>query len=223
MNLSSLPLHGFSNPAMAKRLSVIAIAMLVLLADRPAAFAAEKFVLAFGDSLTAGYRLPPEKSFPRQLQQKLRALGHDVTVANAGVSGDTTAGGKRRLAWALKDKPDLVILELGANDALRGIKPAETLKNLDAMMRELKERGIRVLLAGMFAPPNMGRKYASEFDSIYPLLARRHGADLYPFFLSGVATRPHLNLRDGVHPNAEGIAVIVERITPYVLKALAPE
>jgi acyl-CoA thioesterase-1 len=193
----------------------------VLLGAGSGAFAAARTVLAFGDSLSAGYRLPPEHSFPRQLQAKLRGLGHDVRVDNAGVSGDTTAGGRRRLGWALKEKPDLVILELGANDALRGIKPSETLKNLDAMMAELKKQGVRVLLTGMFAPPNMGRSYASEFDSIFPLLARRYEADFYPFFLTGVAARPRLNQRDGVHPNAEGVAVIVDRITPFVLKALA--
>lgn len=180
-----------------------------------------KTVLAFGDSLTVGYRLPAEKSFPRQLEAKLRALGHDITVKNAGVSGDTTAGGRRRLAWALSQKPDLVILELGANDALRGIKPAVTLKNLDAMMAELQKREIPVLLAGMFAPPNLGKKFAAEFDYIYPLLAQRYQASFYPFFLAGVAARRHLNLRDGIHPNAKGVAVIVDRIVPYVLKALA--
>ena len=197
--------------------------MSVLLFASAAAEARPRTVLAFGDSLTAGYRLPPEKSFPRQLEAKLRALGHDIVVKNAGVSGDTTAGGRRRLGWALAEKPDLVILELGANDALRGIKPAVTLANLDAMLAELRKRAIPVLLAGMFAPPNLGKEFAEEFDYIYPLLANRYKAELYPFFLAGVATRRHLNQRDGLHPNAQGVAIIVERITPYVLKALPAE
>lgn len=199
------------------------LSITVLLFAAATAEARSKMVLAFGDSLTAGYRLPPEKSFPRQLEAKLRGLGHNITVKNAGVSGDTTSGGRRRLNWALQERPDLVILELGANDALRGINPKVTLANLDAMLAELRKRKIPVLLAGMFAPPNLGKKFAEEFDYIYPLLANRHQASLYPFFLSGVATRRHLNLRDGLHPNAEGVAIIVERITPYVLKALPTE
>lgn len=205
------------------RILAVLLILPLALAGATAAEAKPRTVLAFGDSLTVGYRLPPEKSFPRQLEARLRGLGHDITVKNAGVSGDTTAGGRRRLAWALAEKPDLVILELGANDALRGIKPAVTLANLDAMLAELQKRAIPVLLAGMFAPPNLGKKFAEEFDYIYPLLANRYKTSLYPFFLSGVATRQHLNLSDGIHPNAQGVAIIVERITPYVLKALPVE
>jgi len=183
------------------------------------ALAAEKLVLAFGDSLTAGYGLRPAESFPAQLQAALRRSGVAARVHNGGVSGDTAAAGRARLAWGLKGlkvKPDLVILELGANDMLRGIDPVQTQANLDAMLAELKRRRIPVLLAGMVASPNLGQDYRRRFDAIYPRLARKHDVPLYPFFMRGVATRRPLLLPDGMHPNAKGVAVIVRGILPRV-------
>lgn len=184
-----------------------------------------KLVLAFGDSLTAGYGLPHGEGFVRQLEETLKAQGLNVRVHNAGVSGDTTSGGRNRLAWvlsSLKQKPDLVILELGANDALRGVDPRITRANLDAMLTELKNRDHKVLLAGMYAPRGLGANYYKSFDSIYPELAKKHSVPLYPFFLEGVATVPTLNQRDGIHPNKAGVAEIVKRITPHVRRALKP-
>lgn len=176
-------------------------------------------MLAYGDSLTAGYGLKPAESFPVRLQAALRRSGVAARVHNGGVSGDTTAAGRARLAWGLKGlkaKPDLVILELGANDMLRGIDPAQAQANLDAMLIELRRRGITVLLAGMLASPNLGPDYRRRFDAIYPRLARKHGARLYPFFLRGVTGRRALLLPDGLHPNAKGVDVIVRGILPEV-------
>lgn len=177
-------------------------------------------MLALGDSLTAGYGLGPGEGFTDRLQAHLRASGHDIAVHNAGVSGDTSAGGLARLDWALAGPVDLVIVELGANDGLRGIDPAETERNLDAIVTKLKTKGIPVLLAGMRAPPNMGDAYAEDFDGLYGRLAAKHDVPLYPFFLDGVAAQPELNQGDGIHPNAEGVGVIVSRIAPFVLRAL---
>ncbi len=178
-------------------------------------------VLAFGDSLTAGYGLPKTDSFPAKLETSLRARGINVTVTNAGVSGDTTAGGRARLDWALAGRPHLVIVELGANDALRGLPPATTWQNLDDILTRLKQRNIAVLLTGMMAPPNYGDQFAEVFDSIYPRLAERHGVALYPFFLEGVASDPKLNQSDGIHPTAEGVDIIIERMLPDVLELIA--
>ena len=177
-------------------------------------------IVAFGDSLSAGYGLEDADSFPVQLERALRETGLVATVINSGVSGDTTAGGRARLAWSIPEDADLVILELGANDGLRGIDPAETEANLDAMLRELDARDTRVLFAGMLAPPNLGRDYGTAFNDVFPRLAEKYGVTFYPFFLEGVAADPALNQRDGIHPNAEGVARIVDRITPYVLTAL---
>ncbi|MCW5752457.1 MAG: arylesterase [Alphaproteobacteria bacterium] len=178
-------------------------------------------IVALGDSLTAGYGLPPEQAFPALLEARLKAMGVPARVQNAGVSGDTSAGGRARLAWALAERPALVIVELGANDALRGIEPAQTEANLDAILAELRRRDIKVLLAGMRAPPNMGRDFAGEYDALFPRLAAKHGVPLYPFFLDGVAGQPALNQPDGIHPNLKGVEVIVERIAPHVKRALA--
>ncbi len=187
-----------------------------------AASAAPKVILAFGDSLTAGYGLPTAEGFTAQLERALKARGLDVVVKNAGVSGETTAGGRARLAWTLADeKPDLVLLELGANDALRGLDPEEMRRNLDAMLTELKRREVPVLLAGMQAPRNLGPEYRAAYDNVFIELAEKHDVPLYPFFLDGVAMAPDLNQPDGIHPNAEGVAVIVERIVPHVARALA--
>ncbi len=178
-------------------------------------------IVAFGDSLTAGYGLAANDAFPAQLQRALAAKGLAVNVINAGVSGDTAAGGLSRLDWSIPDGTDAVILELGANDALRGFDPAVTRKALDAMLRRLKERKIPVLLCGMLAPRNLGGEYGRAFDAIYPDLAAQTGAILYPFFLAGVAADPKLNQSDGLHPTAAGVAVIVERILPHVEQLIA--
>jgi acyl-CoA thioesterase I len=173
-------------------------------------------LIAFGDSLSAGYQLQANESFPAQLQVALEAKGHKVQVINAGVSGDTTAGGLDRLDWTLQPGADAVIMELGANDALRGLDPKIPRTNLDKMMTKLSEKGIPVLLTGMKAPGNWGTDYVKSFDAIYPDLAAKHGAALYPFFLDGVALNPALVLSDGLHPNAKGVAEIVKRILPDV-------
>jgi acyl-CoA thioesterase-1 len=177
-------------------------------------------VLAFGDSLTAGYGLPKEDSFTAQLERALEKEGFAAAVINVGVSGDTSAGGLARLDWTLGGTPhggpDAVIVELGANDALRGIDPRVTYDNLDAILSEIRRRGLPVLLAGMRAPPNMGSEYAEAFDGIYARLAAKHGVALYPFFLEGVAADPELNQADGIHPNARGVAEIVKRMSPAV-------
>jgi acyl-CoA thioesterase I len=181
-------------------------------------------IVAYGDSLSAGYQLPPADSFPAQLQAALRAQGIPATVRNAGVSGDTTTQGRARLAWViggLKVKPDLVILELGANDSLRGIDPKITRTNLDVMLADFKKRGIPVLLAGMLAPPNMGAKYGTDYNSIFPDLAKKYNVPLYPFFMDGVVLDSKLKLADGMHPNKQGVQVIVRRIMPSVKKALS--
>ena len=175
-------------------------------------------ILAFGDSLTAGFGLPPDESFPTRLEAKLRADGIEARVVNAGVSGDTTAGGLARLDWALTDKPDLVILELGANDALRGIDPATVRDNLDKMITKIQASGAKLLLAGMQAPPNWGKDYQQKFDRIYPELAQAHNVPLYPFFLDGVAMKAELNQPDGLHPNERGVAAVVDQIAPYVAR-----
>ncbi|MDE0944386.1 MAG: arylesterase [Alphaproteobacteria bacterium] len=200
------------------RLVKVAVIFLALTILHPGAQA--KTILTFGDSLTAGYGLAAKDGFVARLQTTLGQKGAQVVVRNGSVSGDTTAGGRARLAWTLSGTIDLVILELGANDALRGVDPGETRRNLDAILSALNKRGIVVLLAGMLAPPNLGPDYAQSFNSIYPDLAAKHGVTLYPFFLDGVAAKPNLNQRDGLHPNSAGVQVIVDAMVPYVLKLL---
>lgn len=178
-------------------------------------------IVAVGDSLTAGYGLAANDAFPAQLQRALKAKGVAVKVVNAGVSGDTATGGLARLDWSVPDGTDAVILELGANDALRGFDPAVTRKALDTMLHRLQERKIPVLLCGMVAPPNLGAEYGRAFNSIYPDLAAQTGAILYPFFLAGVAADRKLNQSDGLHPTAAGVAVIVDRILPEVEELIA--
>ena len=187
------------------------------LAALPAA-AQERAVhlVGFGDSLMAGYQLAPAESYTAQLEAALKAKGRNVAITNAGVSGDTTTGGLSRIDWSVPDGTDGVILELGANDALRGIAPEQSEKNLDAMISRLKERGIAVFLAGMLAPPNMGTEYGQRFNPIYQRLAQKHGVPLYPFFLEGVATVANLQLSDGMHPNPKGVATMVEKSLPAV-------
>ena len=177
-------------------------------------------ILDLGDSLTAGYGLPEGEAFPARLEAWLGRRGIAAQVVNAGVSGDTTAGGLARLDWALADRPDLVILALGGNDALRGIDPAAVRANLDKMIREVAAAGAKVLLLGMLARPNWGEAYRSAFDRIFPDLARTYHVPLYPFFLEGVAMNPELNQADGLHPNARGVAVLVDRIGPVVAGVL---
>jgi acyl-CoA thioesterase-1 len=177
-------------------------------------------ILALGDSLVAGYGLRPEDAFPARLAAALAESGVVAEVINAGVSGDTSAGGVSRLDWTLKERPDLVLVELGANDGLRGLDPATTFANLDVILRRLRRAGIKVLLAGMQAPPNLGREYGYQFAHVYPALAQRHGVALYPFFLDGVATDPALNQADGIHPNPAGVQVIAARIAPHIVKVI---
>ncbi len=173
-------------------------------------------IVAFGDSLTAGFGLKPRYAFPAQLQKALKARGHNVVVANAGVSGDTTAAGLERLAWAVPDGTDAIIVEFGGNDALRGIDPKVTRANLEKIISSLKQRNMPILLAGIRAPANWGEDYSKAFDAIFPDLAQEHGLVFYPFFLEGVVLNPKLNLNDGLHPSSKGIAEIVKRIVPSV-------
>lgn len=205
---------------------VNAMLIVACLAAVPASAAEPVRILALGDSLTAGYGLELEQAFPARLQAALRADGIDAQVINSGVSGDTSAGGLARLDWVLsaaeqKGPVNAAIVELGANDALRGLDPASTKKNLDAIITRLQARHIRVLLAGMLAPPNRGREYTGAFDAIYPALAKKYNVELYPFFLDGVALHAKLKLGDAMHPNAAGVEVIVKRILPYVKKLIA--
>ncbi|MBF0246574.1 MAG: arylesterase [Alphaproteobacteria bacterium] len=178
-------------------------------------------VLALGDSLTAGYGLDAKDAFAVRLEAALRAHGRDVTVINAGVSGDTSAGGLARLDWLLAGREiDAAIVELGANDGLRGLDPAATRANLEQILTRLKTKGARVLLSGMLAPPNLGPDYGQAFNGLYPALAEAHGVAFDPFFLEGVATVPELNQEDGIHPNSDGITKIVNRITPMIINEL---
>lgn len=197
-------------------------ALAALLFSAPA-HAASKLVLAFGDSLTAGYGLSPTESFPAQLEAALRRNNVQARVHNGGVSGDTTAQGRARLAFvlaSLKAKPDLVILQLGGNDMLRAIDPAQTEANLTAMIAELQRRKIRVLLAGMLAAPNLGKTYQARFDPIYGKLSRKYSVPLYPFFLRGVTANRSLLLRDGIHPTGKGVSIVVAGILPQVKQLL---
>jgi acyl-CoA thioesterase-1 len=178
-------------------------------------------IVVLGDSLTAGYQLPVSAAFPARLQEALKAKGLAVDISNAGVSGDTASGGLARLDWSVPAGTDAVILELGANDALRGVDPKITRKAIEGIVRMLKGRGIEVLLAGMRAPPNMGPDYGRAFNAIYPDLATAHGLIFYPFFLDGVAADPKLNQRDGLHPTEAGVDVIVARILPKVEELIA--
>jgi acyl-CoA thioesterase-1 len=203
-------------PSRASFLPLLGVVGLMLLSVAAPVMARVPVILDFGDSLTAGHGLPTGQAFPVQLQAWLHERGIEARVINAGVSGDTTAGGLARLDWALADKPDLVILALGANDALRGIEPAAVRGNLDKMIEKIQASGAKVLLLGMLAPTNWGEEYKRAFDRIFPELAHVHHLPLYPFFLEGVAMKPELNQPDGLHPNAHGVAVLVDRIAPVV-------
>ena len=200
-----------------------AAALAAMITPLPAAHAQSNPIrlVALGDSLSAGYNLPQEAAFPVALERALKAKGYKVEIANAGVSGDTSAGGLDRLDWSVPDGTDGVILELGANDMLRGLDPAGTRKNIEAIVERLKSRNIPVMLAGMYASRNLGPDYVQKFDSIYPDIAKKHDLVLYPFFLDGVAGDRSLNLPDGMHPTAKGVEIIVERILPSIESFLA--
>ena len=203
------------------RVFFAAVAALYLgMATAAAASAAPIKILAFGDSLTSGYGLPPGEGFTDQLGQALKDQGVKATVINGGVAGDTTADGLSRLDWSLADDPTVVIVELGGNDALRGLDPAATKKNLDRILTRLQQQHRGILLAGMLAPPNLGSDYSASFNPIFPDLAKRHDVTLYPFFLDGVAGNPTLVQADGIHPTAEGVAIIVQRILPSLHEAI---
>lgn len=177
-------------------------------------------ILVLGDSLTAGYGLSQQAAFPARLEAALKLRDHQVRVINAGVSGDTSMGGLARLDWALADQPELIIIELGANDAMRGLSPQQTRQNLDRILDRLRETGVPALLTGMKAPRNLGEDYYTKFDRIYPELARQHRLPFYPFFLAGVAGQPKLNQADGIHPTMAGVEVIVRGILPLVEETL---
>jgi acyl-CoA thioesterase-1 len=197
--------------------------MLLAASGLPAghAAAATPVIVAFGDSLTAGLGLPERESFPAQLERALKARGQEVKVVNAGVSGDTAAAGLARLDWAMPDDASAVIVEFGANDALQGLDPAATKATLEKIIAELKARGLPILLAGMEAPRNLGQDYVDQFRALYADLAQRYDLILYPFFLDGVALDDKYTLGDGLHPNAEGVARIVDGILPKVEELLA--
>ncbi len=206
-----------------RRLSIGGIAALaglaVLSATQPRA-AEPLRVAMLGDSLTAGYGLKPEQALPARLEAALKAAGRDIVIANHGVSGDTTAGGLARLDWLMGDKPRLVLVGLGANDALRGLDPAETERNLDAILAKLKAAGAALMLLGMKAPRNFGAQYVEAFDGLYERLAKKHDVPLYPLLLDGVATVAELNQPDGIHPNLRGVDEIVARLAPAVIKTI---
>ncbi len=204
-----------------QRFAVAALASAVLVGSSVAATERPVKIVALGDSLTAGYQLAASEAFPVRLEQALRAKGVKVEVANAGVSGDTASGGLARLDWSVPDGTDAVIVELGANDMLRGVDPQVTRAALDQIVGRLKQRGIEVLLCGMRAAPNLGADFERAFNAIYPELASTHGVVFYPFFLDGTAAETKLNQRDGIHPTAAGIDTIVTRITPKVQELLA--
>jgi acyl-CoA thioesterase-1 len=217
------PVHGTGGfPGRLARCFAFIAAGLVLLMSIAStavpAWAAERplRVVALGDSLTAGYQLPASAAFPAVLEKELKASGVPVEIANAGVSGDTASQGLARLDWSVPVGSDAVIVALGANDALRGLDPAGTRRALDQIVSRLKARGIAVMLAGMYAPRNLGADYIRSFDSIYPELAAKYGVPLYPFFLDGIVGDPKYNLSDRMHPNPEGVRIMVSRILPAV-------
>lgn len=214
--------HIIKGYGLCRGLVNVLAAVTVICIAMPSARAADpapdpQVVLALGDSLTAGYGLEQGTGFVGQLQAALQAQGHDITVINAGVSGDTSAGGRSRLDWLLTPEIGAVIVELGANDGLRGLDPAQTRENLDWILDRLTQKGLPVVFSGMVAPPNLGKDYGQEFNSIYPDLAEKYDVTFDPFFLQGVAADPALNQDDGIHPNPEGVGVIVERMVPLVV------
>jgi acyl-CoA thioesterase-1 len=194
----------------------VCFALAIMLVASSAAASAPCRIAVLGDSLTSAYGLAVADGFPARLQRGLREAGYDCEVLDAGVSGDTSAGGLARLDWVLADRPSHVIVELGGNDALRALPPEQMAENLDAIVRRLTDEGVAVLLAGMRAPPNLGRSYGDAFETVFSRIAERYEVPLYPFFLDGVAGEVELNQPDGIHPTAEGIEIIVERMLPTV-------
>jgi acyl-CoA thioesterase I len=213
---------GLSQHSAVAIAAVFSMLLLPFPAEAPAA-SHTPVILVFGDSLTAGLGLLPKAAFPAQLETRLNGQGFVTRVINAGVSGDTTAGGLARIDRALAERPDIVILELGANDALRGIHPAAVRANLDGMITKIRQSGAKLILTGMLAPPNWGEEYRRAFDRVYPELARAHGVPLYPFFLEGVAMNPQLNQPDGLHPNELGVVVLIDHIAPIVARFIADQ
>ncbi len=209
---------GYGAPRRVFNIALFA-AMMAAIFVNPAN-AQQKRLLIFGDSLVAGYGLPREAGFIAQLDQALKEAGHEVVLIDGGVSGDTSAGGRARIGWSLTERPTHALVELGANDALRGVDPKETKKNLQRILDSLERAHVPVLLAGMRAPRNFGDDYADEFDDIYRDISGGISVALYPFFLEGVALQPELNQPDGIHPNVKGVAIIVQRILPDILKLL---
>ncbi len=197
-----------------------AVLLLGAVLHNPAAAEEPIRVLAFGDSLTAGYGLPEAETLTAQLSQALTKMGRDAAVINGGVSGDTTAGGAARIDWALADQPQVMILALGGNDMLRGIDPASTRSNLEAVIAKAKAAGVEIVLAGMLAPPNLGVDYKRAFDALYPELAQAHDLLFLPFLLQDVAQVSGLNQADGLHPNGEGVAIMVRHLLPLVTEAM---
>jgi acyl-CoA thioesterase-1 len=206
--------------ALARRINAFLLALALLVGQDVHAQAPAKTLLVFGDSLSAGYGLAAADGFVTKLGSALAAAGYRISLVNGSVSGDTSAGGLARVDWSLADNPDFVLVELGANDGLRGLDPQAMEANLDAILAKFGARHIPVLLAGMYAPRNLGRDYDQAFDGVFPRLAAKHGVPLYPFFLDGVATDPALNQPDGLHPNRGGVDVIVAKIMPYVTRLL---
>jgi acyl-CoA thioesterase-1 len=190
------------------------------LVTMPAQAAEPVRVLAFGDSLTAGYGLPEADTLPTRLSDALNKMGRPVTMINGGVSGDTSADGLSRIDWSLADKPQIMILALGANDMLRGLDPGSTRANLEGIIAKAQATGVEIVLAGMLAPPNLGTEYKAAFDAIYPELAKAHNLLFMPFLLQDVAQKSDLNQADGIHPNGNGVAVIVRNLLPYVTEAM---
>jgi len=204
------------------RLGLVAAALFFALGLSAAqADPSETVIVALGDSLTAGYGLPQDQSFPAQLEAALKARGHNVRIVNAGVSGDTALAGLQRLDWAIPEDADAVILELGANDALQGLPPDRTKARLAKIIEKLQAKNMPVLIAGMEAPRNLGKEYVESFGAMYPDLAAQYGVILYPFFLEGAALNDDLMLKDGLHPNGKGVAVIVENMLSKVEELLA--
>ena len=210
--------HSAAQFAPARAVIHVVVTFLLAVVGQPSAIAADGGgplrIVAFGDSLVAGHGIALTEAFPARLERALRAKGHDVEIANAGVSGDTTAGGLARLDWAVPDTTEGVILELGANDMLRGLDPAEARRNLATLITRIKAKGAVILLTGMRSVDNWGQDYARRFDAMFPELAHQHGVALYPFFMAGVIDRPELKLADGLHPNPRGVDELVARILP---------
>ncbi len=211
---------GFTATVNSRIAAFLALFLYLLAAPGLQAQTAPIKLAVLGDSLAAGYGVKPDQAIPARLEAALKAAGRNVTVINHGVSGDTTAGGVERIDWMLADKPDVVLVELGANDALRATDPAATERNLDTIITRLKAAGVTVWLAGMLAPRNYGPEYAAQFDGLYKRLADKHGVPLYPFFLDGVAQDPSLNQADGIHPNPKGADIVALRLMPFVTRNL---